>query len=179
MNDKKREARVNIVSRLYKRGYTYRQIRKEVMTRLDLPAYSLDTVKKDVDYILKEWRANRLESMDEAMELELARIDDIIREAWEEWEKSKQDEVIKTKKSKGIPKAEGQEQDVERIKVMYKEQTERKSERLGDPRYLDLVGKQLEERRKLLGLYAAKDVVIEGKMEFVKPKIIFDEGDEQ
>ena len=41
--------RLEIVSELFKKGYTYRVIRQEVMKRLDLQSYSLDTVKKDVD----------------------------------------------------------------------------------------------------------------------------------
>lgn len=38
--------RMDIISRLYKRGYSYREMREEVMARLDLQSYSLRTVKK-------------------------------------------------------------------------------------------------------------------------------------
>ena len=68
-------ARLEIVARLYKRGYSVRQIRQEVMTRLTLPSYSLGTVHKDISTLLEEWRDNRLGDMNDALQLELERID--------------------------------------------------------------------------------------------------------
>ena len=53
--------RMDILSGLYKRGYSYREMRAEVMARLDLKSYSLETVKKDIDSLLAEWRETRIE----------------------------------------------------------------------------------------------------------------------
>ena len=78
-----RTLRLDIVATLYKRGYSYRAIREEVMARLDLPAYSLRTVHKDVQRLLAEWRAARIENIDLTVQLELNRIDDLVKEAWE------------------------------------------------------------------------------------------------
>lgn len=80
--------RMDIIAGLYKRGYSYREIREEVMARLDLKAYSLQTVHKDVNRLLAEWRETRIENMDYAVQLELERIDEIIKEAWDAWDKS-------------------------------------------------------------------------------------------
>ena len=78
--NKIREARLEIVAQMYKRGSTIRAIRTEVMRRLDLKTYSTQTVYRDVQALLKEWRESRLEDMDDALQLELTRIDDTVRE---------------------------------------------------------------------------------------------------
>ena len=48
--------RMDIIAKLYKRGFSYRDIQNEVRTRLDLQTYSLRTVHKDVNRLLEEWR---------------------------------------------------------------------------------------------------------------------------
>ena len=58
-------ARLEIVSGLFKRGYSRRKIQSEVMKRLDLPTYSLQTVQRDIQTLLEEWRESRLEDTDE------------------------------------------------------------------------------------------------------------------
>ena len=88
--DKKRQqvklARLEIVATLYKRGYSIRKIQSEVMKRLDLKTYSIATCHSDIQSLLEEWRENRIEDMDAALQLELERIDDTVRELWEQWE---------------------------------------------------------------------------------------------
>ena len=101
--NKIKEARLEIVAQMYKRGSTIRAIRAEVMRRLDLKTYSTQTVHKDVQTLLKEWRESRLGNMDDALQLELARIDDTVRELWEQWEKSKEDYTKTQRKRKGAP----------------------------------------------------------------------------
>lgn len=101
--NQEKQARMEIVSKLYKRGYSCRQIREEVMKRLALDSYSLGTVQKDIKTLLEEWRENRIEDMDAALQLELERIDDTCRELWAQWEKSKEDYNKTTNTSKGAP----------------------------------------------------------------------------
>lgn len=86
-----RLARLEIVATLYKRGYSIRKIQSEVMKRLDLRTYALGTVHSDIKILMEEWRENRIEDMDAALQLELERIDDMVKEAWEAWGKSKTD----------------------------------------------------------------------------------------
>ena len=43
-----KQARLEIVAGLYKRGYSLRKIQSEVVKRLELSSYSLATVRKDV-----------------------------------------------------------------------------------------------------------------------------------
>lgn len=145
--------RQDIVAQLYKRGYSYTEIRREVMARLDLASYSLSTVHKDVNTLLEDWRKCRLDNLDYALQLELQRIDDLIKEAWAAWEKSKEDGVAKSSKQKGIPVADGEDGEggVQTVSI---EQKQKELHPCGDPRYLDMIHKLLIERRKLLGLYA-------------------------
>ena len=143
-------ARLEIVSTLYKRGYSYRKIKEEVMKRLDLSTYSLQTVKNDVQTLLEEWRESRLEDTDELVTLELARIDDTCRELWEQWEKSKTDYNKTQRKQKGSPSRDAETGQTS-IRTYQTERTETEVICLGDTSYIAEIRKQLEEMRKLLG----------------------------
>ena len=175
--------RLDIISELYKRGYGYREIRDEVMARLDLPSYSLRTVSKDVNKLLEEWRESRIENLDLALQLELERIDAIIKEAWSAWEKAKEDYTARNNKQKGVPgnlvepragstEGEGnanntpEPQRNEEIVTVAMEQQTKDVVCTGDPRYLEVIHKSLIERRKLLGLYAPEKRELSGSMSF-------------
>lgn len=157
--------REEIASELYKRGYTYRDIRREVMARLNLQTYSLDTVHRDINRMLAEAAARADYNMDEALNLELIRIDDMMREAWAAWEKSKEDYLDTQQIMRGTPKqtGKGEESGVDTTSM---EQRRKEIRSCGDPRYLELVNKLLIERRKLLGLYAPEKKELSGSVSF-------------
>ena len=155
--------RLDIIAGLYKRGYSYRAIREEVMARLDLEAYSLRTVHKDVNTLLEEWRRTRIENFDLSVQLELERIDDMIREAWAAWDKSKTDYERKKAKQQGVPGGGDEGEGVVTVKM---EQQKEEVICYGDPRYLELVHKLSQERRKLLGLYAPEKKDIKNEFSF-------------
>ena len=161
--EKMRTLRLDIVATLYKRGYSYRAIREEVMAPLDLPAYSLRTVHKDVHRLLAEWRAARIENIDLTLQLELNRIDDLVKEAWEAWDKSKRDYERKKAKQQGTMGDGGGGSNVTTTRV---EQQKEEVICYGDPRYLDLINKLLVERRKLLGLYKPEQHELAGELTF-------------
>lgn len=167
--DKKRNqlklARLEIVAQLYKRGYSIRKIQSEVVKRLELKTYSLATVHKDIQTLLDEWRENRIEDMDAALQLELERIDDTVRELWEQWEKSKTDYTKTARKQKGSPTRDNQTGQTS-IRTYQTERTEAEVIRLGDPSYISEIRQQLAERRKLLGLYAPEKKDISGGVSF-------------
>lgn len=183
--DKKRQqvklARLEIVATLYKRGYSVRKIQSEVMKRLDLKAYSLATVHSDIKGLLEEWRENRIEDMDAALQLELERIDDSVRELWEQWEKSKTDYTKTARKKKGSPSRDSETGQTS-IRTYQTERTETEVIRLGDPSYISEIRMQLAERRKLLGLYAPEKKDIQGGMSFASFLIesgMLDEAEQQ
>ena len=161
----KKLARLEIVATLYKRGYSIRKIQSEVMKRLDLKTYSVATVHSDIRTLLDEWRENRIEDMDAALQLELERIDDTVRELWEQWEKSKTDYTKTARKQKGSPTRDNQTGQTS-IRTYQTERTETEVIRLGDPSYISEIRMQLAERRKLLGLYAPEKKDIQGGMSF-------------
>lgn len=149
-------ARLEIVAELYRRGYSMRKIQAEVMRRLELASYSLQTVHRDIQTLLEEWRESRLEDTDMAVQLELERIDEIIQECWEQWEKSKRDYRKTASKRKGAPVIDKKTGKAP-IKTYQKEETETEVIRLGDVSFLAEIRQQLIERRKLLGLYAPEE----------------------
>lgn len=164
--NKIKEARLEIVAQFYKRGYSIRAIRAEVMRRLDLATYSTQTVHKDIQTLLKEWRESRLEDMDDALQLELTRIDDTVRELWEQWEKSKEDYTRTQRKRKGAPSQKSNEDGEGGIRTFSVEEKTQQVIMLGNPAYIAEIRQQLAERRKLLGLYAPEKRDIQGGMSF-------------
>lgn len=159
-----RIARLEIVSKLYLRQMTVRQIRAEVMKRLNLDTYSTQTVQRDIQTLLDEWRQSRLDNMDDALQLELERIDEACRELWEQWEKSKQDGVITENKRKGTPVYGSDNKVSSRVTSVENKESSRPG--LGNVAYIVEIRQQLQERRRLLGLYAPDKKEISGEMSF-------------
>lgn len=160
----KKIARLEIVSELYKRGYSLRAIRIEVMKQLDLKTYSLGSVHNDIKSLLEEWKKNRIEDMDAVLQLELKRIDDTCRELWSQWEKSKIDYVKTAKRQKGAPGRDSLTGEIG-MKTIQAEKTEVEIYGLGDTSYISEIRQQLIERRKLLGLYAPEKKNINGNIQ--------------
>ena len=173
-----KEARLEIVAQMYKRGNSVRKIRDEVMRRLDLQKYSTSTVHSDIQTLLQEWRENRYKDIDDALELELARIDETVQELWDQWETSKEDYIQTTRTRRGSPvrnenDGDGQNQNNsqqppqrENIRTFSVERTEKEIVGLGNTAYIAEIRQQLMERRKLLGLYAPEKREVSGEMSF-------------
>lgn len=157
--------RMDIEAPLYRRGFSIRAITDEVKARLDLPTLSTRTVHKDIQHLLTEWKEYRITNIDEAVQLELERIDEVIREAWEAWDKSKTDYQRKRAKQKGIPN-EGNGNTNSDILTVAMEQQSEEVVCYGDARYLEVIHKNLAERRKLLGLYSAEKKEITNNLSF-------------
>lgn len=164
-------ARMEIVAQLYKRGHSVRQIQAEVMKRLDLATYSLSSVHNDIHTLLDEWRKNRIDDMDAALQLELERIDDTVHELWTQWEKSKEDYIRTTKSKRGAP-AKDKRTGEEKIKTLGVEDHSTNVVGLGNPSYIAEIRQQLVERRKLLGLYAPEKKEVNGEIKGTEPIMI-------
>lgn len=65
-------ARLEIVSQMFLRQYTVRQIRAEVMKRLNLSTYSTATVQNDIKTVLEELQQQRLDNAEYALQLSLS-----------------------------------------------------------------------------------------------------------
>lgn len=163
--NKIKQGRLAIVAELYKKGYTVRAIRAEVMKRLNLATYAVSTVQSDIQTLLDEWRKYRVRNMDDLLELELARIDDTCKELWEQWEESKRDYVKERETHKGAPSQDansGQRQ----VKTFAVERSTENVHGLGNTSYIAEIRQQLIERRKLLGLYAPEKKDVQGSLSF-------------
>ena len=77
-----KQARMVIVAELYKRGWNIRRIADEVKARMGTSC-STRTIWNDIQDLLKEWQANRIQDVDARLQLELERIDDCVAELWE------------------------------------------------------------------------------------------------
>ncbi len=156
-------ARLEIVSQMFLRQHTVRQIRAEVMKRLNLQTYSTATVQNDIKTVLEELQQQRLDNAEYALQLELERIDETCRELWAQWEKSKEDYVRTMKKRKGVPQFgdEGGKSKTTQI-----ETRESNVVGLGNVAYISEIRAQLQERRKLLGLYAPDKKEVSGELSF-------------
>lgn len=165
--NKIKQGRLEIVAKLYKRGYSISRIAEEVRTRLNTTC-STRTIWNDINSLLEEWRKSRIQDVDQRLQLELERIDDCVSELWEQWEKSKEDYMQRTEKRTGIPAPDndgegaggGQDGDTITIK---RELSGKNIIALGNPAYIAEIRQQLAERRKLLGLYAATKTEVTGK----------------
>jgi hypothetical protein len=180
-----REARLPIVARLYRRGHSVRQIAEEVKKRLALDSYGSTTAHSDIKVLLKEWRKSSLQDIDDALQLELSRIDDTVRELWLQWEKSKEDYIRNTKIQRGAPKRDrgkGGSDDSGGIETYGVEEHRTNVVGLGNPAYIAEIRQQLAERRKLLGLYAPEKKDVSGDVSFTSYLIesgLLDDAEQQ
>lgn len=140
------DAKMTITAEMLPKGYTYEEIASEVSKRLGVSC-SKSRVGDYVKKLLKEWQQERIENTDELVTAELQRINMVIREAWQMWEKSKGDYHKKGSRQIGLPADDGKA--IQTVKAIMNDDEERGK---GDPRYLDIILKALEQRRRLLGL---------------------------
>ena len=88
-----REYDIAFCSRLFLRGYTYKEItdalNKDVAARGCDYELTLQMVYYDLQRCLIEWKRERLETIDEYVTQELRKLDKMEQQAWEAWEVSK------------------------------------------------------------------------------------------
>ena len=160
-----RQARLEIVSELYKRGCSLRKITEEVKRRLNIPKLAVSTTYNDVQTLLKEWRESRIENIDQALQLELERIDDTTAELWEQWDKSKEEAQKTTTTRSGRIKGKGNAG----IETDAVSESRTNVGGLGNPAYIAEIRQQLIERRKLLGLYAPEARQVKSEVTVHRP----------
>lgn len=129
------------ISSLYARGFTQRQIAAELAKSRPY-TLSHKTICRDIKDVIAQWRETMVQNVDDLKSAELLRINEIEREAWREWERSK------TGKERTLAERRtGGENPGEKASVTREGQC-------GDPRYLQVVQKCIEQRCEVLGLDA-------------------------
>lgn len=121
------------VARLYVTG----KLQNEIAAELSI---STATVSRDIQDIREGWKQSALFDFHEALGHELARLDEIEREAWATYRESK-NPTIRTSRVTSL--SETKDGIV-------------KTTRIGDPRYLQLALECGRERAKLCGLITEK-----------------------
>lgn len=121
---------------------------------------STQTIFADIQLLLAEWREYRITNTDELVQLELERIDDAIVELWDAWNKSKEDYEQTQAKQKGAPAVD--KDGKKKANIYQTEQQKKDIRKYGDVSYISEIRQQLQERRKLLGLYAAEKKELTG-----------------
>jgi hypothetical protein len=133
-----REQRYVEIARRYLKGETQTEIGATL--GLDQSQISLD-----LKVIQGRWRTQTAHDLDAAKARELARIDELERTYWVEWAESKEEKQIRGTKT------------VHGESVRTEEQM-RKEQRDGNPSYLLGIQWCVEQRCKILGLYAPTTV---------------------
>lgn len=149
--DVDREIRRNIVAELRLKGWSYREMVPEIERRLGLQSLSTGTISADMRKLRKEWRDERIAETDAVITEELAKIDMVIREAWQQYELSKLPATAISEKQAGVPIVKG-EDEKPGITPTYIERLKKTNPGRGDVRYLDTILRALERRQRLLGL---------------------------
>ncbi len=124
------------IARRYLRG----DIQADIASDLGI---NQSTVSRDLAAIQEQWREERVHDINERKNIELARVDELEREYWQAWEKSKEDEQTKKAVKRG-------DKDV-RQEITVKGQ-------VGDASYLRGVQWCIEKRCQILGLDAPKNI---------------------
>lgn len=137
------------IAELYLKGWAQYKIGDEL-------GVTQQQVSKDLKVLTNKWRESALVDVNEIKLKELARIDNLEKEAWEAWEKSKKDTQETTKKAKGKGKT-----------TTYKEQTVKDITMYGDPRFFQTIQWCINKRCEIFGVDAPKKIENEHKGENV------------
>lgn len=131
-----REGDFPFIARLYVRGLSMRDIAAALSKER---SYTLShvTISKDIKQILVNWRESILDDVNEMRAAELVRINEIEKEAWDAWERSKEDA------KKNVKEYVQGSCDVEKRTV---------EGQIGDSRFLATIQWCIDRRCKLFGL---------------------------
>ena len=134
------EQRQHRVSALYVKGWSQLEIAAELNC-------CQATISRDLTALRNEWRASRIRNIDEAVAVELRKLEHLERKAWSAWEQSQQPvETTKVTQDDSGKKAE---------KVV--------KQRQGNPQYLGQVHRCIVARLTLLGTKAFAPTTTEGE----------------
>ena len=130
-------AREEEIARLYVRGMTQYAIAEKLGT-------TRDAIKNIIVRVQKRWKEAAIASYDEKMSQQLAKYDAVESAAWEGWERSLKNDV--TKSVEKIDDADG----------TTTKKKKQESEQAGNPAFLAVINKTIENRCRLLGLLDRK-----------------------
>lgn len=131
-------------ARKYEEAYKVGQLYLQGLSKVEIGqrlGMKVSLVHSRVQWMRLYWRNAAQSKAMEVIAFELAKIDLMEKEAWEQWQRSKEDAVEEIEEESLSPGGSPT-----------KRKAKKRSGRLGDKGYLDLALKCLEMRRKLLGI---------------------------
>lgn len=162
--EEQREYDIAYCANLFLRGYSYRYISESLNTDLKRRGanYSIGftMVYYDMQQCLIEWKRERLDTIDEYVTHELAKLDEIERELWQAWEASKLGKERTKNRTSAKPRKVLTEEEKQTDWYGYDEMTNETS--AGNPRFLDLLLNVQQRRAKMLGFDAPLKIDIPG-----------------
>jgi hypothetical protein len=102
----------------------------------------------DKKTVFNEWREMYLPDIDAIKSNELARLDALIAEAWQAWDASKEPKEV-TESELATSKPAGSDKQFEETKSKHKQEN-----RDGNPKFLEVIQKLMNQRAKILGIHA-------------------------
>jgi len=138
-----------IISDLYLKGYSYREIEKKFKadnSRKHTLSHTI--IGKDMKRMLEAWRTERDDNIDEWVNAQLIKLDKLEQNYWTAWEKSLK-AFTRTKTKTGHNSFGTIEETSMEDMLM-----------LGEPRYLQGVERCIQKRCDLLGLDKPKEMII-------------------
>jgi DNA-binding MarR family transcriptional regulator len=134
-----REYDYQLITQLYVKG----MFQSEIAEKLGL---SQGQVSQDIKAIQARWRKNTEHNLDEHKAVELAKLDELERTAWNAWERSTAERTKKRTLTKGERNEDGQ--------IVGSGGSVDVEQRDGNPAFLETVLKCIDRRVKILGLDA-------------------------
>ena len=136
------------IADLYLRGRKQWEIGQEL-------GLSQQMISHELGIIRKQWVESAVRNFDEAKGRELDRIDHLEREAWDGWERSKRHRLVSVSGIEAKSTGSGaDDRSAAPTETRTREET-RKTDQVGDPRFLEKVAWCIDQRCKILGLHAA------------------------
>lgn len=147
---------LNAIAKMYVRGRTQMDMATEL-------GVSQGQISSDLKRVLKKWEEERIHDIDRYKNEQLVRINTIEEEMWTAWEKSKiTKKIVVTKQKSGEMKDDIDPHTGKKIKVQadqyWRAGTTEEEPVSGDMQYMNGIMWCVQERAKIIGLYAPKKV---------------------
>jgi hypothetical protein len=151
-----------LLARMYVRGKSQHEMRLSLNSMYPDRPLSGSTINQDLQAIRNAWLNSTLVDFNEAKSKELARLDELEREAWLAWERSK-DKHIRIE----YEVADNQVAfSVDKIANVHGEKKHKVIEAtVGDIKYLEMVERSVKMRCDIFGLFEAKKIQVDWRTE--------------
>lgn len=159
-----RENDRSFIARLYLQGKTQQVITDAINDRYAKQEIGIhlsrQSILNDIKWIRKQWLDSALVDFNEVKAVELAKIDDLEREYREAWERSQRDAETRIAEKTSAGQADAKKKGTTSTKAVSK-----KVGQVGNPKFLEGVQWCIEQRIKIFGLHAPKQVDVNWRQE--------------